>query len=194
MKKQKENKVIGFMVNAEITQNGEPLEFHKSFMNSYSVNPEGQGVLINLNLHGIDEDKQPNILITRANTQQLREYNRSTKQNAKAGFQIQLNDVPAYGIFQFEDGSYKCDNLFDLMITAVGNARQAEGMTRAMIDRTQRYGHDVKRHLTAYKNFFGDLSEDQKQWMKENTLSYEEELAAHKQMLKTRNGGQDNDN
>lgn len=128
-----------------------------------------------------------------AHPEQLREYNRSTKQAATAGFQVKLNGVPAYSFFILPDGSIKQDNLFDIMITAVGNARQSEGMVRAMIDKAQRYACDVKRNIATYNHFYGELTEEQKAWMLENTVSYEHEMEVAKQRAKLRNGGTTND-
>lgn len=185
-----QNKAVGFNVNVRTIENEE-----NSSSSEIMIESEvgGQSLVLTAMLEGVDPDKLPVVEFTRANAQQLREYNRSTKQDAKAGFQIKLNDVPAYGIFQFADGSFKQDNLFDILITSVGNARQSEGMQRAMIDRAQRYAHNVKCNLAAYKHFFGELTEEQTAWMNENSVSYEHEVAVAKERAKLANGGQNND-
>lgn len=174
---------VNFAVHVEQIEENNQTELFKLHVSNEA------GLQLTVMLDGVDPEKLPVIEIVRANAQQLREYNRSTKQAAVQGFQIKLNDVPAYGIFAFADGSFKQDNLFDIMITAVGNARQSEGMTRAMIDRAQRYAHDVKRNIATYNHFYGSLTDEQKAWMQENTVSYEHEMQVAKEAAKLRNGG-----
>lgn len=179
----KKDNGVNFAVNVEQTENENQAELFQLHVSNEA------GLRLTVMLDGVDPEKLPMIEIVRANAQQLREYNRSTKQKSIQGFQVKLNDVPAYGIFAFADGSFKQDNLFDIMITAVGNARQSEGMVRAMIDRAQRYAHDVKRNIQTYNHFYGTLTDEQKAWMQENTVSYEHEMSVAKEAAKLRNGG-----
>lgn len=189
MKKQFKKKVIAVDAVISAFSNGslKPEDSHV-----FVVSTGGDHFEITLKAHDFGEDqKDPKVKFMSFTDEELVNFNSKIKDETKAvaGFRISINDGVLFVVTKMSNGSIQAVNLFDELLDLSGNLRQADSFLRQSIDRAQRYAHDIKRNIATYNHFYGELTEDQKAWMLENTSSYEHEIEVAKISAKTRNGG-----
>lgn len=187
MKKQIKKKIHEAPVT--ITSKQSEYSTHKDTL---FVNDKDTSIEIKLNIFDFGENqKDPIIEITSFTANELTDFNSKlqSENKAAAGFKITINGGVIFIATKMVNGAIEVNNLFDELIDVAGSARQADAFLRSTIDRAQRYAHGAKQNLQTYNHFFGALTEDQKKWMEENTVSYEHEIAVAKESARLKNGG-----
>lgn len=127
------------------------------------------------------DQSNPAIDVTKTSEKENVEFSSRTKTKVASGWQITVNKEAVYNFFILTDGTIKTEDLFKQLVQLAGDSISSAAFMRGSLKKFQQFAHALRQNLTTYKNFYGELSDDQKQWMRDNTNSFEEDQKAAKE-------------
>lgn len=167
-----------------------------------------QKMKIDLNVYGVAMDKDsnfskqvvrgviqdddryielPEVSYQHVGQRGIEDYAERKRVKVVDGYSIKVADNVLYNVFILADGSHQFENLHADLLTLAGNVTQQASYLRGAVQSAQGHAHTVTNIAETYLHFYGDLTKDQRDWMKENRPSFEQAIEAAKQRAKTVN-------
>lgn len=191
MKKQKVKAAkAGFALASELIQNTSEVENKLGLSTTDTAGISSTALIVGVSKIDVSQS-DAFVEVMRIATKELTEYKRSTQRDVVAGFKINVNQSPIHTIFILADGSVVQENLFQLLLRTTGELRQADAFLRSQVNNSLRGMHAFKNVIVAYQHFFGNLNDEHKDWLRGNTLTYDEQVAATKEVANIKQGNKD---
>lgn len=133
----------------------------------------------------INEANFPNVEYAYVGQRGIDDYKERKRKDVVGGYSIKIAGSVVHNVFIIADGTHEHEHLFTDLLELAGNATQQASYLRGAVQSAQGFAHTVKNYAETYKNFFGPLTPEHLDWMKNNLPTFEQALNDAKAKAKT---------
>lgn len=101
------------------------------------------------------------------------DYAERKRKKVTTGYSIKMAENVLFNVFILKDGTHEYENLYDDLLNISGNLSSQASYLRGAVQNANGYAHTVKNYVETFQHFYGPLTDEQKTWMDENTVSFE---------------------